>query len=281
MTPRSSSSSPDETGTVEAKSRGRLTRRQALESGAVALGAFAFDTDPAAARTMKKKEHGSMPAGRFLASFDAGWLFHRGDVSGGQAPAFDDSSWRKLDVPHDWQIEDLPYAPADADGGTTADPSGFAFETGGSSNGTPPAVIGPLDAQKGTSGQGYTVVGVGWYRKHFTVPSLPIDERESRCHRSSCAAAVGRGMNATARNAAVGGGQRPRLRLCFGGCPPARLISTVSWAPSLAAGDLARLGSGCEVGAQEEERYALPQLVAPGRPIVLPRERGAGKGKAG
>ena len=41
-------------------------------------------------------------------SFDADWRFLRGDAPGAEAPAFDDSSWRLLDVPHDWSIEDLP-----------------------------------------------------------------------------------------------------------------------------------------------------------------------------
>ncbi len=36
-------------------------------------------------------------------SFDADWQFLRGE-----APDFDDSTWRSIDVPHDWSIEDLP-----------------------------------------------------------------------------------------------------------------------------------------------------------------------------
>lgn len=41
-------------------------------------------------------------------SFDSGWCFLRADAPGAEAPAFDDSQWRALDVPHDWSIEDLP-----------------------------------------------------------------------------------------------------------------------------------------------------------------------------
>jgi hypothetical protein len=40
-------------------------------------------------------------------SFDFGWRFLRADAPGAEAPAFDDSTWRALDVPHDWSIEDL------------------------------------------------------------------------------------------------------------------------------------------------------------------------------
>ena len=59
---------------------------------------------------------------RLEQSFDEGWLFYRGDASGAEQVSFDDSNWRALDVPHDWSIEDLPYATS-AEGGVTADPS--------------------------------------------------------------------------------------------------------------------------------------------------------------
>lgn len=41
-------------------------------------------------------------------SFDADWRFLRADAPGAEVPGFDDSAWRRLDVPHDWSIEDLP-----------------------------------------------------------------------------------------------------------------------------------------------------------------------------
>ncbi|HLP76469.1 MAG TPA: hypothetical protein VK327_06060, partial [Candidatus Paceibacterota bacterium] len=47
-------------------------------------------------------------------SFDAGWRFLRADAPGAENPAFDDSTWRTLDVPHDWSIEDLPAVDAAA-----------------------------------------------------------------------------------------------------------------------------------------------------------------------
>ncbi len=40
--------------------------------------------------------------------FDSNWRFLRADAPGAEAPGFDDSAWRILDVPHDWSIEDLP-----------------------------------------------------------------------------------------------------------------------------------------------------------------------------
>lgn len=40
--------------------------------------------------------------------FDNDWRFHRGEAAGAALPWYDDSQWRKLDLPHDWSIEDLP-----------------------------------------------------------------------------------------------------------------------------------------------------------------------------
>lgn len=42
---------------------------------------------------------------------DGDWRFLRGDATGAENPAFDDSKWRLLDLPHDWSIEDLPTKP--------------------------------------------------------------------------------------------------------------------------------------------------------------------------
>ncbi|HPU55947.1 MAG TPA: glycoside hydrolase family 2 TIM barrel-domain containing protein [Verrucomicrobiota bacterium] len=48
------------------------------------------------------------PAGLRDRLFDADWRFFRGDAPGAESPEFDDSQWRRLDVPHDWSVEDLP-----------------------------------------------------------------------------------------------------------------------------------------------------------------------------
>ena len=66
---------------------------------------------------------------------DYGWRFTRGDPAGAEAPGFDDSGWRSLDLPHDWSIE------------------------------------GPYDENAPTTGRGgYLPTGVGWYRRSFTLP---------------------------------------------------------------------------------------------------------------
>jgi len=86
-------------------------------------------------------------------SLDAGWLFHLGDVvppaakghgmsyggakagnaGGAAATDYDDSGWRRLDLPHDWAVE------------------------------------GPFDPGENAS-QGYRPRGIGWYRRYLAVP---------------------------------------------------------------------------------------------------------------
>ncbi len=73
-------------------------------------------------------------AAREKRCFDEGWLFVLADSTQMSQPNYDDTRWRRLDLPHDWAIEGdfLPSNPSGAGGG---------------------ALPG----------------GVGWYRKHFTV----------------------------------------------------------------------------------------------------------------
>lgn len=74
-------------------------------------------------------------AQRTVISFDKGWKFFEGDLKSGELVKFDDTYWRKLDVPHDWSIE------------------------------------GNYDrANKTGRGGGYLPNGIGWYRKQFTLP---------------------------------------------------------------------------------------------------------------
>jgi beta-galactosidase len=42
-----------------------------------------------------------------IQSFDSDWRFHAGEINGAEKPEFNDSSWYKVDVPHDWSIEGL------------------------------------------------------------------------------------------------------------------------------------------------------------------------------
>ena len=36
--------------------------------------------------------------------FDSDWLFSKDKVANAQQIAFNDTQWRKLDIPHDWSI---------------------------------------------------------------------------------------------------------------------------------------------------------------------------------
>jgi beta-galactosidase len=63
---------------------------------------------------------------------DPDWRFSKGDFATATMPAFDDSSWRTVSLPHDWSIE------------------------------------GPFGPDYG-SGNGFAPGGIGWYRKHFTL----------------------------------------------------------------------------------------------------------------
>ncbi len=72
--------------------------------------------------------------------FTEGWRFHLGDdVQGHGNPAFDDSAWRTLDLPHDWSVE------------------------------------GAFDP-KLASCTAFLPCGIGWYRKTFTVAADAKDK---------------------------------------------------------------------------------------------------------
>lgn len=44
---------------------------------------------------------------RKIQSFDSDWRFYAGEIKGAEKPEYNDSSWLKVDVPHDWSIEGL------------------------------------------------------------------------------------------------------------------------------------------------------------------------------
>ncbi len=79
---------------------------------------------------------------RTIESLDSHWRFLRSDSPGAESASFDDSQWRVLDVPHDWSIE------------------------------------GPRDPKEpaGAAG-GFFPTGIGWYRKHFTLPAAEQGRR--------------------------------------------------------------------------------------------------------
>ena len=65
-------------------------------------------------------------------NFNDNWKFYLGDASGAQTPAFDDSSWDQVNLPHDYSIDQKYNRSMDGE-------------------------------------SGYLPGGTGWYRKSFTV----------------------------------------------------------------------------------------------------------------
>lgn len=152
-----------------------LTRRSVLTGvaagSALAISGLALEKAEAAGPVRRERRE---------ESFDDGWLFFRGAADGAQDRSFDDISWRRLDLPHDYSIEDVPGG--SDDGGATAEPSNavniFAVDQVTS---PPPPKIGPFDIENTPGGPagpgggrlvGYTTNGEAWYRKHFTVAGL-------------------------------------------------------------------------------------------------------------
>ena len=64
---------------------------------------------------------------------DLHWLFHFGDAEDASYMGYDDRAWREVTLPHDWAVE-------------------YPFD------------------RCWSSGTGYLPGGIGWYRKHFTLP---------------------------------------------------------------------------------------------------------------
>jgi len=68
------------------------------------------------------------------------WKFWLGGAQGAEKPEFNDNQWRKVQLPHDWSIEDIP---------------------GTNSPFTPNAI--------NQASTGFTVGGTGWYRHTFSL----------------------------------------------------------------------------------------------------------------
>ncbi len=79
---------------------------------------------------------------RVRESADSGWRFFLGDAAGADQPGFNDTAWRRLNLPHDWSIE-------------------AAF-----------------DEKAPTGGPGgYLPAGIGWYRKTFILTPAMSGQR--------------------------------------------------------------------------------------------------------
>ncbi|MHA0856133.1 Ig-like domain-containing protein [Paenibacillus sp. CMAA1364] len=100
---------------------------------------YANQTDPPQVSTISSDTNAIESKSERRMNFNDDWRFQRetnGSITGAQAPTFNDSAWRQLNVPHDWSIE-LDF------------------------NASSPA----------THEGGFLDGGIGWYRKTFTVPA--------------------------------------------------------------------------------------------------------------
>src|SRR5688500_4634070 len=77
---------------------------------------------------------------RKIIDFNNNWKFFLGDTAIAKEPAYNDKSWRILNLPHDWSIE-----------------GEFS------------------DKHPGTPNQAALPTGIAWYRKTFTLPATAKD----------------------------------------------------------------------------------------------------------
>ena len=94
---------------------------------------------------------------RMVENLVDGWRFHAGDITEAAQPAYDDSSWRTVALPHDFQIEQPWVAP---DAGEKADNTDVA-----------------ANIRSRLSSRGFKEMGQGWYRYHLTPDARLKDKR--------------------------------------------------------------------------------------------------------
>jgi beta-galactosidase len=129
--------------TIMKNARGKmdiLSRRRFLGQAIVATGALSVLGSAGLANAQTQPAGGARGEPRIRDSFDFDWRFFQGDAPGAQEPDFADANWRVLDLPHDWSIEEPFSSP---DGSAT-----MRLPT-----------------------------GIGWYRKHFSLPESYRDRK--------------------------------------------------------------------------------------------------------
>lgn len=106
----------------------------------VLLACFLWCSLPVGAQYIEQHEKSAVPnaplstyAARKCKLFNFGWKFQLGNPSGAERADFDDSAWRQLDLPHDYQFEQ------------------------------------PWDETE-NKGRGFKAMCEGWYRKSFIIP---------------------------------------------------------------------------------------------------------------
>ncbi|PWK21616.1 beta-galactosidase [Arcicella aurantiaca] len=91
-------------------------------------------------------------------SFDYDWKFQKGNKIDAKENSFNDATWRKLNIPHDWSIEDLAQNPTDTTIGLSS--------------------RGPFYKNAiGKNATAFTVGGTAWYRKHFVLDKSTVGKK--------------------------------------------------------------------------------------------------------
>jgi len=116
-------------------------------------------------------------AQRLHQSLDAGWRFHRGDAPGAEQAGYADAAWRRVGLPHDWSIEDLPQSAPDKAPGLALTPGPWRFALGDDAAWKEPAFDDTawrtltLPAFWSSHLSGDFTQKFGWYRRRFSVPA--------------------------------------------------------------------------------------------------------------
>lgn len=96
--------------------------------------------------------HAEVRSSRVETSLKDGWRFQRGEADGAFMPAYDDSGWDKVSVPHDWAIT-----------------GPFSIENDLQNVQIVQNMETKASLKTGRTG-GLPYVGIGWYRTEFSVP---------------------------------------------------------------------------------------------------------------
>lgn len=96
--------------------------------------------------------HAEVRSSRVETSLKDGWMFHRGEADGAFMPAYDDSGWDRVSVPHDWAIT-----------------GPFSIENDLQNVQIVQNMETKASLKTGRTG-GLPYVGIGWYRTEFSVP---------------------------------------------------------------------------------------------------------------
>ena len=84
---------------------------------------------------------------RMVLNINDDWLFHAGDTIGAELVMHDDRAWRRVDLPHDFQIEQAWVAPSTDERADLSDEAS--------------------NVKSRLSARGFKESGTGWYRKHL------------------------------------------------------------------------------------------------------------------